>query len=283
MMKEFKDKVAVVTGAASGIGLGLAERCVKEGMKVVLADVEEPALNQAEKALRAQDGNVIAVRTDVSKANDIETLSKKTLDEFGAVHLLFNNAGVEVTGRVWDQTLPDWEWIINVNLWGVIHGIRVFVPIMLQQQTECHIVNTASTAALTSGPGLGSYRMTKHGVTGLSETLYHELNQQNAPIGVSVLFPSFVRTRLQQADRNRPSELQNQPGEVQLSPEEQARIQWFREQNEKGMPPEQFADIVFNGIKKNQFYIISHPESMTSVRQRVEDILQQRNPIPMGE
>ena len=282
-MKEFKDKVAVVTGAASGIGLGLAERCVKEGMKVVLADVEEAALNQAEKALRAQGGTVLSVRTDVSKADDIETLSKKTLDEFGAVHLLFNNAGVEVTGRVWEQTLSDWEWIINVNLWGVIHGVRVFVPIMLQQQTECHVVNTASTASLTSGPGLGSYRMTKHGITGLSETLYHELNQQNAPIGVSVLFPSFVRTRLQQADRNRPSELQNQPGEVQLSPEEQERIQWFREQNEKGMPPEQFADIVFNGIKKNQFYIISHPESMTSIRQRVEDILQQRNPIPMGE
>jgi NAD(P)-dependent dehydrogenase (short-subunit alcohol dehydrogenase family) len=282
-MKEFKNKVAVVTGAASGIGLGLAERCVKEGMKTVLADVEEPALNQAEKALRTQGGTVLSIRTDVSKADDIETLSKKTLAEFGAVHLLFNNAGVEVTGRVWDQTLSDWEWIINVNLWGVIHGIRVFVPIMLQQQTECHIVNTASTAALTSGPGLGSYRVTKHGVTGLSETLYHELNQQNAPIGVSVLFPSFVRTRLQQADRNRPSELQNQPGEVQLSPEEQARIQWFREQNEKGLPPERFADIVFNGIKKNLFYIISHPESMTSIRQRVEDILQQRNPIPMGE
>ena len=282
-MKEFKDKVAVVTGAASGIGFGLAEHCVKEGMKVVLADVEEPALAQSEKELRALGGTVLSVRTDVSKADDIEALANKTLDEFGAVHLLFNNAGVEVTGRVWEQTLADWEWIISVNLWGVIHGIRVFVPIMLPQNTECHIVNTASTAAVTSGPGLGSYRVTKHGVTGLSETLYHELNQQNAPIGVSVLFPSFVRTRLQQADRNRPSELQNQPGEVQLSPEEQARIKRFREQNEKAMPPEQFAAIVFNGIKKNQFYIISHPESMTSIRQRVEDILKQRNPIPMGE
>jgi len=282
-MKEFKDKVAVITGAASGIGLGLAEHCVKEGMKVVLADVEVSALTQTEESLKAQSENVLAVPTDVSKADDIEALAKRTLEAFGAVHLLFNNAGVEVRGKVWEQTLADWEWIINVNLWGVIHGIRVFVPIMLQQQTECYIVNTASTAALISGPGLGSYKVTKQGVLGLSETLYHELKQQNAQINVSVLCPSFVRTRIQQADRNRPAALQNQPGEVQISPEEQAQIQWFREQDEKGMPPEQFADLVFKEIKQDRFYIISHPESMPSIRQRVEDILQQRQPTPREE
>jgi NAD(P)-dependent dehydrogenase (short-subunit alcohol dehydrogenase family) len=282
-MKEFKNKVAVVTGAASGIGLGLAERCVKEGMKVVLADVEEPALAQAEKELRALGGTVLSVRTDVSKAKDMEALAKKTLNEFGAVHLLFNNAGLEVRGTVWEQTLADWEWIISVNLWGVIHGIRVFVPIMLRQQTECHIVNTASTASLICSPGLGSYKVTKQGILGLSETLYLELKQRNTQLGVSVVCPSFVRTRIQQSERNRPTDLQNQPGEVQISPEEQSQIQWFREQNEKGMSTEQFAEIVFNGIKKNQFYIISHPESMTSIRQRMEDILHQRNPTPMEE
>lgn len=279
-MKVFKDKVAVITGAASGIGRGLAERCVQEGMKVVLADVEEPALIQAEKSLRALNGTVLSVRTDVSKADDVEALSKKILDEFGAVHLLFNNAGVEVRGTVWEQTPADWEWIINVNLWGVIHGIRVFVPIMLQQQTECHIANTSSVAALTSAPGLGSYKVTKQGILALSETLYHELRQRDAQIGVSVLFPRFIRSRLGEAERNRPAALRNPPGERPLSPHEQVQIQWFREQNEKGMPPDQFADLVFKGIKQNTFYILSHPESTGAIQRRMEDIIQQRNPTP---
>lgn len=280
MMKEFKDKVAVITGAASGIGRGLAERCVQEGMKVVLADVEVSTLTQTEEALKARSETVLAVPTDVSKSEDVEALAKKTLHEFGAIHLLFNNAGVEGRGTVWESTPADWEWIVNVNLYGVIHGVRVFVPIMLKQETECHIVNTASLAALISGPGLGIYRVTKHGVMGLSETLYHELKQKNAQIGVSVLCPSFVRSRLVEAERNRPTALRNPPGERKLSPQEQAQIQWFREQNEKGMPSEQFADLVFEGMKQNTFYIFSHPESMEGIRRRMEDIIQQRNPTP---
>lgn len=279
-MKDFKDKVAVITGAASGIGRGIAEHCLEEGLKVVLADIEEAPLIQTEEALKARSKNVLAVRTDVSKANDIEALAQKALDQFGAVHLLFNNAGVEVRGTVWENTTADWEWIINVNLWGVIHGIRVFVPIMLQQQTPCHIVNTASVAGLIAGAGMGPYHTTKAGIISLSETLYIELKQRNAQIGVSVLCPAFVRSRLSEAERNRPPELRNPTGKNPLSPYDQELWQWFKDQNKKAMSPAQFAFKVFKGIQENRLYILTHPDWTDGIKQRMENILQSRNPIP---
>ena len=160
-MKEFKDKVAVITGAASGIGRALADRCVQEGMKVVLADVEVEALTKTEESMKAAGATVLAVRTDVSQAGDVEALAEKTLEAFGAVHLLCNNAGVATEAAVWESTIAEWEWVMGVNLWGVIHGVRVFVPVMLAQDTECHVVNTASMAGLISGPGLGVYKVTQ--------------------------------------------------------------------------------------------------------------------------
>jgi len=213
-MKEFKDKVAVITGAASGIGRGLAERCAQEGMKVVLADIEEEALTVAEQEMKAAGASVLAVLTDVSKASDVEALAQKTLDTFTAVHLLYNNAGVAAGTSVWESTLADWQWVMGVNLWGAIHGVRTFVPIMLEQGTECHIVNTASMAALISIPFGGIYRVTKCGIITLSETLYHELAQREANIKVSVLCPGNVAdTRFVDCGRNRPSELHNAPSE----------------------------------------------------------------------
>lgn len=283
MMKEFKGKVAVITGAASGIGRGIAEHCIQKGMKVVLADIEEAALMRTEQALRAKGASALAIRTDVSKAGDIERLAQQTLDTFGAVHLLFNNAGVQSEVQrnraIWESTLDDWEWVINVNLWGVIHGIRVFVPIMLKQQTECHIVNTASHAGLASGPGLGIYRMTKHGVVSLSETLYYQLKLREAKIGVSVLCPAFVHSRILEADRNRPAELRNPHEDNPLTPEEQEFSKFYQEHNQSGMPPEEFADKVFKAIGQNTFYVLTHPEDSMDVKQRMEDILQGRNPI----
>ena len=170
-MQEFKDRVAVITGAASGIGRGLAERCAQEGMKVVLADVEEAALAQTALEFSAAGATLLAVRTDVSRAGDLETLAQQTLKAFGAVHLLVNNAGVGAGGTIWDSTLADWEWVIGVNLWGVIHGLRTFVPIMLAQTTEAHIVNTASIAGLLPYHPGASYQVTKHAVVALSEQL----------------------------------------------------------------------------------------------------------------
>jgi NAD(P)-dependent dehydrogenase (short-subunit alcohol dehydrogenase family) len=278
-MKEFKDKVAVITGAASGIGRAMAERCVQEGMKAVLADVEVESLTQSEADMKAAGATVLAVRTDVSQAKDVEALAQKTLDAFGAVHLLCNNAGVGAGTSIWESTIADWEWVTSVNLWGVIHGVRVFVPIMLAQDTACHIVNTASMAGLIAGPGLGVYRVTKHGVVTLSETLYHELVQRGAKVKVSVLCPGFVNTRIMEAARNRPVLL---PATQPLSPEYAARWDSMRQAVQTGMPPAQVADAVFKALREDKFYILTHPEWKERVRTRMEDILQERNPTPPG-
>jgi NAD(P)-dependent dehydrogenase (short-subunit alcohol dehydrogenase family) len=277
-MKEFKGKVAVVTGGASGIGWGLAERCAFEGMKVVIADIEEPALKQAEKTLKTGGAEVLAVLTDVSRLSDIEALAQKTIDAFGEVHLLFNNAGVQAGGSLgkplWDNTLADWEWLIGVNLWGVIYGVKVFMPVMLRQNTECHIVNTSSMAGLIAEPQLVIYSVTKAGVIKLSEGLYLQLKQKNSPIGVSVLCPAFVSSRLGEAERNRPRELQNQP-EAPRQPGQPSLVMQFRN---KVLSPEQSADIVFKAIREDTFYIFTDPLVQELFKQRAENILQGHNP-----
>jgi NAD(P)-dependent dehydrogenase (short-subunit alcohol dehydrogenase family) len=233
---------------------------------------------RASRELEAAGASVLAVQTDVSKAGDVEALAQKAFDIYGAVHLLFNNAGVGAGTIIWESTLADWEWTMGVNLWGVIHGIRAFVPRMLEQYTEGHIVNTASMAGLTSGPGLGIYKVTKHGVVTLSETLYHELALRGANVKVSVLCPGFVNTQIMDSARNRPARLQNDPTEEQLGPESEALLQFLRQAVEAGMPPQQVANIVFQAIRDETFYILTHPEWKEAIRVRMEDILQDRNP-----
>jgi NAD(P)-dependent dehydrogenase (short-subunit alcohol dehydrogenase family) len=278
-MKEFNGKVAVITGAASGIGRALAERGVQEGMKVVLADVEVEALAKTEASLKASGATVLAVQTDVSKARDVAALAQKTLEAFGAVHLLCNNAGVGTEAAIWESTLEEWEWVMGVNLWGVIHGVRAFVPLMLAQDTECHIVNTASMAGLIPGPGLGAYKVTKHAVVSLSETLHHELAERGARIKVSVLCPGFVNTRIMESARNRPGHFSTTES---LDPVSSARWEAIRQLVPAGIPPEQVADAVFAAIRDDQFYILTHPEAKESIRTRMEDILQARGPTPPG-
>jgi NAD(P)-dependent dehydrogenase (short-subunit alcohol dehydrogenase family) len=273
-MKEFRDKVAVVTGGASGIGRGFAERCVQEGVKVVLADIEEPALSDTSRDLRNMGGTVIAVRTDVSKGEDIEALAQETISAFGAVHLLFNNAGVGAGTTVWESTLPDWEWVMGVNLWGVIHGVRVFVPIMLRQEAECHIVNTASGVGMLSYHPSAPYLVAKHGVVALSEHLYHSLVHKGTKIGVSVLCPGWVNTRILDSARNRPAGLPTSP----LSPELQAALPEMEQALREGLTPHQVADQVFQAIMKEQLYVLAPREIAGLVRQRMEDIMFQRNP-----
>jgi NAD(P)-dependent dehydrogenase (short-subunit alcohol dehydrogenase family) len=279
-MKEFKGKVAVVTGGASGIGWGIAERCATEGMKVVIADIEEAALKQAEKTLKDGGAEALAVRTDVSKLSDVEALAQKTLEAFGGANLLFNNAGVntDISLRkpVWENTIADWEWMVGVNLWGVIYGVKVFLPIMMRQNTECHIVNTSSMAGLLLEPQLVIYAVTKTGIIALSEGLYIQLKEKNSPIGVSVLCPAFVSSRLFEAERNRPTKLKN-PSEPLKSRQQAALVKQFS-QAAPTLTPEDNADIVFKAIREGTFYIFTDPLVQELFRQRAENILKGLNP-----
>lgn len=272
VMKEFKDRVAVITGAASGIGRGLAKRCAQEGMKVVLADIDLPALSTTAAELQATGAVTLIVPTDVSKARDVEALAHKTLAAFGAVHLLCNNAGVATVPAIWENSLEEWEWILGINLWGVIHGIHFFVPIMLNQAMEGHIVNTASIAGLISGPGLGAYKVSKHGVVTLSETLYHELMQRNTNVRVSVLCPGYVDTNLMDTSAR------NQPTSRAKTPEEAVNEEHLREAARTGTSPDHIAACVFTALSEEKFYILPHPEWKDQVRRRMEDMLSDQNP-----
>jgi NAD(P)-dependent dehydrogenase (short-subunit alcohol dehydrogenase family) len=276
-MKEFKGKVAVITGAASGIGRALADRSVQEGMKAVLADVDVETLAKVEAGLRDSGATVLAVPTDVSQARDVAALAQKALEVFGAVHLLCNNAGVGTKAGIWESTLEEWEWVMGVNLWGVIHGVRAFVPLMLAQDTECHIVNTASLVGLTSGPVMGAYKVTKHAVVSLSETLHHELAVRGAKVRVSVLCPGIVNTRIWESGRNRPGHV---PPPAPLDTASAARWEALLQRVPAGMPPVQVAEAVFAALREDRFYILTHPEGRDAVRTRMEDILQERSPTP---
>jgi NAD(P)-dependent dehydrogenase (short-subunit alcohol dehydrogenase family) len=280
-MKDFKDKVAVITGGASGLGRAMAERFAREGMSIVLADVEPTALAKAEAEMKAAGARVIGVRTDVSKAADVEALAQKTLAAFGAVHLLANNAGVAEGGNVWDNTVADWEWVLGVNMWGVIHGVRVFTPIMLQQGSEGHIINTASVAGLISPPGMGIYCVSKHAVVTLSECLHQDLAQKTDKIKCSVLCPAYVPTGIADSGRNRPAELnqtrQKSAADLALDASLKKAVQSGK------LTAADVAQKVYEAVRDERFYILTHPKIKPSIQWRMEDILQDRNPTnPMG-
>lgn len=276
-MKTFTDRVAVVTGGASGIGRAMADRFAAAGMKVVLADIEESALRQAEADMRAQGVTVLGVVTDVAKAESVEALAQKTIETFGSVHIVCNNAGVGGGfGPSWTQPLQNWEWGFGVNLWGVIHGIRTFVPFMLKQDMEGHIVNTASMAGLISSPFMSVYDATKFAVVTISESLHLELAMQKSKVKVSVLCPGFVNTNIATSDRNRPANLQT--GMPQFSEAEMSFASMMFAGIASGTPPTEVAEKVFAAIENEQFYILPHPELLPVVRMRMEAILGQRNP-----
>lgn len=219
------------------------------------------------------------MRTDVSQAAEVANLAKLAFATYGAVHLLFNNAGVSAGTTVWESSLADWQWVFGVNLWGVIYGLHFFVPRILAQESEGHIVNTASAAGLISNPGGGIYAVSKHGVVTLSETLALELAARGARLKVSVLCPEWVNTRILDAQRNRPQALQNAPEEQQMSPEMAAAVQQFlRQLVQTGLAPSQVAEIVFDAIRQEKFYILTHPTTKQWMQLRMEDILQERMP-----
>jgi NAD(P)-dependent dehydrogenase (short-subunit alcohol dehydrogenase family) len=272
-VQEFANKVAVVTGAASGIGKAMVQRLAALGMRVVLADIERTPLVQFADELRATGARVVSEQVDVSKPDDLEALAAKAYAEFSAVHLLCNNAGVLPPGApVWKEPLSTWHWTLDVNFYGVLHGVQAFVPRMLKAAHEAHIVNTASLAGLTTRPLMSAYNVSKHAVVALSECLYAELQLTTDKIHVSVLCPAFSRTRLAESSRN-------QPEGVHVDPAASFGFHdAIKHVVEEGTPPEEIADAMIKAVRENQFWILTHPQLDERIRERFKSILSRTNP-----
>jgi len=271
-MKMLEGKVAAVTGAASGLGRAMALAFAGEGMHAALADVDEPGLKSTLDEVQSRGVRAFAMRVDVSRYQEVESFCSKAIAQFGATHVVCNNAGVSPLGAVWENTLADWQWILGVNLWGVIHGVRAFVPRLLAQG-EGHVVNTASVAGLISPPGMGAYNVTKHAVVALSESLYHDLRLRGSPVGVSVLCPAYVPTGIADSERNRPRELLN-PGK---NPSKEEAL--LRKAVASGkLSADAVARAVVAAVKEERFYVLTHPRIKGAIRARMEDILDERAP-----
>lgn len=285
-MQTFLGRTAVITGAASGFGLETARLAVKRGMNVVLADVQQEALNEVANELSRAGAQVISHVVDVSKADQVEALANATFARFGAPHFVFNNAGVAFGGLIWEHSERDWEWVLGVNLFGVVHGVRVFTPRMLQAAKddpsyEGHIVNTASMAGLVNAPNMGAYSVSKHAVVSLSETLYHDLSLVTDRVHASVLCPYFIPTGIHNSERNRP-----QAGVPAQLTKSQRINQVMSERAVKGgkMSAQQIAELVFQALREKRFYIYSHPHALGGVKTRMDDILAGSNPTdPFSE
>jgi NAD(P)-dependent dehydrogenase (short-subunit alcohol dehydrogenase family) len=280
-VRDFAGRVAVVTGAASGIGRALAERFAAEKMKIVLADVEEAPLREAAAALAKHGTETLAVPTDVSRAADVDALARRTLDAFGAVHVVCNNAGVFTAGLSWEAPVADWEWVFGVNLMGVVHGVRTFVPILLAQGTEAHVVNTASMAAVTTMPWVSIYHASKHAVLALSECLHHELTLRGAQVKVSVLCPEAVATRIDDSERVRPERHAAAPPP---SAEREMVRSAITASIRAGVPPAEIAERVVGAIREERFYVLSGGDWQRMCETRCEDVRTGRNPtfVPPG-
>lgn len=276
-MQDLSGQVAVVTGGASGIGRGMGEAFLERGMKVVLADVEADALSATVAELRERGGEVEGVECDVSSSESVERLRDESLSHFGAVHVLCNNAGVAggAGGATWEAPQADWDWVIGVNLMGVVYGIRHFIPVMIDQGAPAHVVNTASMAGLVHGMGI--YGVTKHAVVALSESMFNELKAAGHSIGVSVLCPGWVRTRILESERNRPEAPRPDPGP--LRPEAEVIRQIVEKFIEEGMDPADVGRLVADSIESDRFYVLPHLQWMNVVENRMQRILAQEDPI----
>ena len=259
-----------------GIGRAMAHSFAKEGMKLMLADIEQPTLDNTAKELRDQGATVSVTQMNVAKESEVEDLADHTVTRYGGVHVLCNNAGVGSAARpCWEQSISDWNWVMGVNLWSVIYGIHHFTPIMIRQNTECHIVNTASMAGLLGLGMFGPYYATKHAVVSISESLHYEFAFRGLQLKAHVLCPAFVNTRILDSERNRPD---REP--VQLPDLEMQFMRAFRANLEQGKSPAEIADKVVEAIRANRFYILTHPERKDDVQWRFDNILNDRNPDP---
>lgn len=280
MITDFKGKTAVLTGAGSGFGLECARIGARLGMNLVLVDVQQDALDRASAEMLAAGSHVLARRVDVADAVQMEALALEVEKRFGAPHFVFNNAGVGAGGLVWENTVKDWEWVLGVNLWGVVHGVRLFTPMMLAAAARDpawrgHIVNTASMAGLTVPPNMGIYNVSKSAVVSLTETLYHDLRLVSDQISCSVLCPYFIATGINQSHRNRPGELAaEKPTQSQLI----GQAMSDKAVGSGKMTAADMAQKVFDAIAADTFYIYSHPHALGPVQRRMEATVAGTNP-----
>ena len=280
MITNFKGKTAVLTGAGSGFGLECARIGARLGMNLVLVDVQADALDRVCAETKAEGAEVRPFQLDVSDAGQMQAMSEAVLTRFGAPNFLFNNAGVGSGGLIWENTVKDWEWVLGVNLWGVIHGVRLFTPMMLAAAAkdpswQGHIVNTASMAGLLNAPNMGVYNVSKHAVVSLSETLYQDLRLVSNQIGASVLCPYFVPTGISQSHRNRPAGLSSEkPTRSQLI----GQAMSDKAVGSGKVTAVEIAERVFDAVATDQFYVYSHPHALANVQARMEAIVHQKNP-----
>jgi NAD(P)-dependent dehydrogenase (short-subunit alcohol dehydrogenase family) len=279
-MKHFRDRTAVITGAASGIGLELARRAAGEGMNLVLADIEFARLEESAATLGLPAGRLLLQKTDVSREAEIAALADAAFARFGGVHLLCNNAGVGLTRVTWEHSTADWEWVLGVNLWSVIYGVRHFLPKMLEQSDEGHIVNTSSVAGLLSTPGMAAYNVSKHGVVTLSETLYGELVAAKAKVGVSLLCPAWVPTGIHQSSRNRQDRFGSAAPAAGLSAAYEERMGQAVKSGR--LTAADMAGAVFDAVGEGRFYVIPHRKINNAIQLRMDDIMNLRNPTPLA-
>ncbi len=276
-MRDLAGRVAVITGATGGLGQALAQRLARAQMKLVLADLDDRALASAVTELGRAGATAIGVRTDVRKAADVEALAARTLKEYGAVHLVCNNAGVAPVGAAWESTAADWEWVLGVNLWGVIHGVRVFTPILLGQGDEGHIVNTASVAGLIAPPGMAAYNVSKHAVVALTESLHHDLVARGAKVRCTVVCPAYFPSGIADSERTRPAELAD-PGRTKPHAQRALEENLRKAVTAGKLSADDVAAAVVDAVREARFYVLTHPRIKAAIEWRMQDILAERTP-----